>query len=190
MKRLRRILQVFLYQFRREFLNIRTVIIFLIIGIYVYICLEPVGRMIFDVGIKANPTGFVHIMNDFICQMVVTIGIVFLMSNLSVLNDSCKYIIYRSGEIEWEIGNILYIIIFTFLYSIFILLTSIVSLVGKTDFDMSNWGKIWGTLSRTNAYKVYGIKIEVSNYLVGKFEPTEAMIDTFFWYGYAFYGWG
>ena len=187
---IRKVLRVFIVQFRQEFFCIRTAVIFLIMGIFIYSSLEPVAAMVHEFGIYASPTAFVHIMNDHICQIVLTIGMVFLYSTAPFRRDSFSYIVYRCGQRNWECGNILYLFVCSFFYTLFILFASIAALKGEQDFSVHGWGKIWGTLARTNVSVRFGIKLNVSNYLLGKYEPEEAVPVTFFlvWASFFFIG--
>jgi hypothetical protein len=173
-----RTLQVTLFQLRREILSKRTIVLFLIIGIFIYSNMEPVEFFCAAVGINATPLGFVHMINDFIFQTVFLLGIIFLLSSAPFRGDFYPYIVYRSGDKEWEIGNILYIIIITFLYTVFLVIMSIIGLKGRIDF-VCEWGKIWGTLARTNAGSQFGVQFAVSDYIIGKYEALYAMIVSF-----------
>lgn len=186
----RKVFRVFIAQFRQEIFSSRTIVIFLIMGIYIYSILEPISAMVDEIGIYAAPTAFVHIMNDYICQIILTIGIVFLYSTAPFRRDSFSYIVYRSGQRNWECGNILYMLSLSFIYTLFILLFSIIVLIGRQDFNIQGWGKIWGTIARTNVSAQFGIKLNVSDYLLGKYEPELAMPVTFFlvWSCYFFIG--
>ena len=177
---IRKVFREFIAQFGQEFFCARTVVIFFIMGIFIYSSLEPVGVMIHEIGIYASPTAFVHIMNDYMCQIILTIGMVFLYSTAPFRRNSFPYIVYRSGQRNWECGNILFMFILSFLYTLFILLVSVAALKEEQDFNIQGWGKIWGTLARTNAPGMFDIKLNVSDYLVGKYEPEFAMPVTFF----------
>lgn len=187
---IKKTIRVFTAQFRQQFFSIKTCMIFLIMAVYIYNSLEPVNKMIHAVGINATPTGFVHIMNDYICQTILTIGIIFLFSSAPFRRDSFRYIVYRSGQRNWEWGNILYILSLSFIYVVFLCVVSLAAMAGKLDFEMDSWGKIWGTLARTNAPTQFGVKIVISDYLLGKYEPVSAMLSTFLltWGCYFFLG--
>lgn len=173
-------IKVFLYQLRKGFFTWRIFVIYVCIGIFIYSYLQPIAKMVEDVKIKATPMAFVHLMNDYICQTIIVIGFIFMMSNAPFKGKSSHYIIYRCGVKTWEVGNFIYITVNSFLYTGFLVLISIISLFGKLDFNLENWGKIWGTLARTNASAIYGLKFSINDYLLGKYEPAAAFTMTFF----------
>lgn len=187
---IRKVFRVFMAQFGQEIFSSRTIAVFVVMGVYLYSILDPVGKMVVETGIHATPTAFVHIMNDYVCQTILTIGIVFLYSTAPFRRDSFPYIVYRSGQRNWECGNVLYIFCSSLIYTLFILFVSVLALWDKLDFDTVGWGKIWGTLARTNASYQFGVKLSVSDYLLGKYEPEFAVPFTFFvvWACYFFIG--
>lgn len=175
---IRRTLHVTIFQLRREILSKRTIVLFFIMGIFMYSNMEPVAFFCESVGINATPLGFVHMINDYIFQTVFVIGIIFILSNAPFRGDIYQYIVYRSGEKEWEMGNIVYIIIMTFLYTVFLAIMSLIGLKGRIDY-VWEWGKIWGTLARTNAGSQFGIQFAVNDYIIGKYEAFYAMTVSF-----------
>lgn len=175
---IRRTLQVTQFQLRRELLSLRTIVLFLIIGIFTYSNMDPVASFCAAVGINATPLGFVPMINDFIFQTVFMLGILFLFSNAPFRGNFYPYIVYRSGDKEWETGNILYIISMTFIYTIFLVIMSIIGLNGRVDF-VCEWGKIWGTLARTDAASQYGVQFTTNDYIIGKYEASYAMVVSF-----------
>lgn len=173
-----KIYRVFCYQLKRELASKRVIVLFLVIGIFIYSNMEPVSKFCMSVGIKATPLGSIFMINDFIYQTVFMIGVVFLLSIAPYRGEVYRYIVYRSGTVEWEVGNILYIFMITFIYLVFIVLMSIIGLKGNVIFS-ADWGKIWGTLARTNAAQQFGVQFDVNEYIIGRYNAMPAIINSF-----------
>lgn len=56
----------------------------------------------------------------------------------------------RSGKTAWGLGQVIYIIKMTLIYVAGIFAASIIPYITRIDFS-GEWGKIWGTLGKTNA---------------------------------------
>ena len=186
-------IRVFCYQLKRELLTVRTKLLFLMVGIFIYSNIEPIVNFSKAVNIKVTPWAFSHLVNDFTCQPVFMIGLIFLLSNAPFRSDTYRYIVARSGKVEWEIGNLLYIFTMTFLYTSFMFLVSVISLGTRISIS-SNWGKIWGTLAKTDAGMQFSVKFIINDFIIGTYKPLLATLYSFIlewmcflWLGYLIY---
>lgn len=73
-------LRVFCFQLKQELVQVRVLILFMILAVFIYSYLEPVANLAQAVGEKVSPWAFPHLMNDYICQMVFMVSAVFLFS--------------------------------------------------------------------------------------------------------------
>ncbi|XOQ42855.1 MAG: hypothetical protein ACFWTN_00115 [Clostridium sp.] len=190
---LHKIWRVFVFQIGRIFTTPRIPLIFILLGIYIYSTVEPVADFCRDVHIAATPWIFPHLTNDYVCQMVFMVGVIFLFCDAPFTDESYLYIISRSGRTAWAGGHVLYIVILSLCYVFYMAVIGIVPLLGNLQFSMQ-WGKILGTLARTNAASQYGLTFSVSNYLTGVFLPVQAMLISFLlewacisWLGFVIY---
>lgn len=185
--------RVFCYQLSRIFITPRIPLVFVLLGIYLYSTVAPVADFSRSVKISAAPWVFPHLTNDYICQLVIMAGVVFLFCDAPFFSDSRLYILARSGQTAWTSGHVMYIFVMSFIYVFFVLGISILPLVGNLQW-ISGWGKILGTLAKTNAGSQFGLTFTVSSYLTGAYEPYHAMIFSFclewacaFWIGLLIY---
>ncbi len=190
MNNIRKIWRVFILQLHTELFCWRNMLVFAVMAVFISSNLEPIAAMVNALGIKATPTGFVHLMNDHTCLTILTIGIIFLYSNAPFRRESFSYIVYRSGKKNWEIGNVVYMCISSLMYTSFLFVVSVLSLIRETEFSLDGWGKIWGTLARTTASTEFNVKVVVNDYILGKYEPMEALVATFvlIWLCFFFFG--
>lgn len=186
-------IRVFRVQIISELVTLRTKLLFIIIGIFIYTHMEPVVNFSKAVNIKIMPWGYTHLLNDFTCQPVIIIGLIFLFSNAPFRSETYDYIVARSGKVCFEVGNILYIFSMSIIYNAFLLLMSILSLGSRLNFS-TVWGKIWGTLARTNAGEQFHTKFIVNDFIIGTFTPIKATLISFIlellcflWIGFLIY---
>ncbi len=186
-------IRIFRFQLVSELSTLRTKLLFVMIGLFIYTHIEPVVNFSKSVQIKAMPWGYVHLINDFTCQPVIMIGAIYLFSSAPFRRETHTYIVARSGKMNFEIGNTLYIFIMALLYNSFLLAISIVSLGSRLSFS-SAWGKIWGTLARTNAGEQFQTKFIVNDFIIGSYSPIHATLISFIlellcfaWIGYLIY---
>ncbi len=170
--------RVFCYQFSRIVTSFRIPLIFVLIGIYIYSTVEPIADFSKAVNIAATPWVFPHLTNDFICQMVFMAGAVILFCDAPFTDESYLYIVSRSGRTAWAGGHVLYILILSLLYVIYIAMVSVVPLIGHLQWS-TEWGKILGTLAKTDAASQYALTFTVNGYLTVAFEPVKAMVLSF-----------
>ena len=171
-------LRVFCFQLKQELVQVRVLILFMILAVFIYSYLEPVANLAQAVGEKVSPWAFPHLMNDYICQMVFMVSAVFLFSTAPFEGKVHYYIVQRSGSLSWQLGNVLYILASSFLFVGLIWVLSVISLLSRTKFS-GDWGIIWGTLARTNAGNPYDVPFTVFAYIVGVFSPMEATAISF-----------
>lgn len=171
-------LRVFCFQLKQELVQVRVLILFMILAVFIYSYLEPVADLAQVVSEKVSPWAFPHLMNDYICQMVFMVSAVFLFSTAPFEGKAHYYIIQRCGNFSWQLGNVLYILASSFLFVGFIWVFSVISLLSCTEFN-GDWGIIWGTLARTNAGNQYGVPFTVFAYIIGVFSPVEATTISF-----------
>lgn len=171
--------QMFKIQFKREAIQTRIAVLFIIIAIFIYSYLQPVVLFSKAVNIPITPWAFPHLINDFVCQLVFMSGAIFLFCTAPFRGENYSYLIYRTGKISWQIGNIVYIILLAIIYVAFIKGISIISLLPNISFA-DEWGKIWGTLAQTDAITQYSIPFMVYHYMIGMFSPLNATLISFF----------
>lgn len=166
-------LRVFFYQIKQEMLQIRVLLLFMILAIFICSYLAPVADFSKAAGERITPWAFPHLINDYICQIVFAVCVVFLFCTAPFQGNAHYYIIQRSGSFYWQVGNILYIIIMSFLFVSFIWIISVVSLIPRLEFS-GEWKAIWGTLARTNAGIQFRVPFSVYDYIIGVFSPARA----------------
>lgn len=173
-----KIRNVFAFQMRLVRTNQRILLLFILIGIFVFTNLQGVLDFSQDVGIPATPWAFAHITSDYICQLVIMAGAVALFCDAPFNSEIQKYILPRAGHTAWAVGQCMYIVVLSFFYVLTVLVFSILPLLPNLEFHNS-WGKIWGTLARSTVAMGYGIPFTTNDYLIGTYTPLCATVLSF-----------
>lgn len=162
------------YQIRKAFRTRRIIIVYMLLACFHFENLAPVSAFSHAVGIPVTPYAFVHMVNDFIYQLVIMAGVIVLFCDAPFEDESYYYRLPRAGTKGWAFGQILYIMVMAGIYELFLIAMSVVPLAGQLDFS-GEWGKIWGTLAKTNAGVQFGQLFSVTDYIVSKYQPMEAL---------------
>ncbi len=163
------------YQLRKAFRSRRIIIIYMLLTCFHIENLVPVSTFSHAVGINVTPYAFVHMVNDFIYQLVVMAGAIVLFCDAPFEDESYYYRLPRAGIKVWAFGQILYIMVMAAIYEMFLIVMSIMPLAGQLEFSRE-WGKIWGTLAKTNAGEQFGQLFSVTDYIVSKYQPMGALV--------------
>ena len=171
------------------FFSKRTIGVLLIVGVYVFSAMAAASDCAIGLGVVSTPAGFVFLFNDFVCQTVLTVGFVFIMSSAPFVGSNVLYVAGRSGIRAWELGNMLYIVTAAFLYILFIVLASWLGLIRSLE-PSADWGKLWRTLAQTSYGLSYELPFSVNPFLVGKYSASHATLSTFLleWLCYSLIG--
>ena len=178
MERLRKAGRISGYQMRMALGNKRMRMIILILLLFVVQTLLPVRSFCGDIHVAAAPVAFVFLVNDYICQFLIIAGAVMLFSDAPFENEGYLYMLPRAGRISWGLGRIFYIFRIAFLYVGCLMAATILPLVGYLSIQ-EGWGKIWGTLAKTDASLVYGLEFSVPEMIVSRYTPVEALTVSF-----------
>ena len=176
---LNKIIRVCFFHLRQSFGQAKTIIVVLLESIFIYSTVCPVRDFAKSVSMQVEPWAFPHLTSDFICQLVIICGLIFILCDAPFENNAHMYILSRAGKTAWTSGTCLYITVMSFLYLMVILFISFLALIPQLAFN-SGWGKIWGTLARSTVGIQYGLSLSVSDYIIGVYKPIEATINAFF----------
>ncbi len=168
---------VFAVQLRRVIETIRIPFVLLLVACFLAQNLDAVVQFSKDVGLNVTPYAFVHLQNDYVCQFVMMAGAVIIFCDAPFEDNTYSYMVTRSGLVSWSIGQVLYIVCLSFLYILFLLLFSVLPFIGHIEFS-GEWGKIWGTLAKTDTGTQYGLLFTVSEYMVSQYEAVPALLES------------
>lgn len=155
--------------------NIRIPFILIIVVLYVMESLSAVSTFSQSVHINVTPFAFVFLINNYRIQFVIAACAVILFCNAPFEDESYQYMISRAGKLSWGLGQILYILKMSILYIACLAAAAIIPFMGHIAWS-NEWGKIWGTLGKTNAGAEFGVKLSVSQNIMRQYEPVDALM--------------
>ena len=163
------------YHMRMILENIRIPFVFVIVMLYVAEVLSAVLRFSQSVHIDVTPFAFVFLINDYRVQFIIAACAVILFCNAPFEDESYQYMISRAGKLSWGLGQILYILKVSLFYVLCLAAAAIVPFLGHIRW-LNEWGKIWGTLGKTNAGTRFGVQLSVSQNIIRGYEPVNALM--------------
>ncbi|MCI9250303.1 MAG: hypothetical protein HFI21_04815 [Lachnospiraceae bacterium] len=155
--------------------NIRIPFILMIVVLYVMESLSAVLTFSRSVHIDITPFAFIFLVNNYEMQFVIAASAVILFCNAPFEDESYQYMISRAGKLSWGLGQILYILKMSILYIACLAAAAIIPFMGHIAWS-NEWGKIWGTLGKTNAGAEFGVKLSVSQNIMRQYEPVDALM--------------
>ncbi len=177
-------IKVTTYLIKKELFTVKSAITLLLLAIFMFTLVEPIRNFVISIGIKTTPMISIFVFSDFTCQMLILIAFIFIISNAPFIDRFFPYVVSRTGARSFYIGTVLYLMLTAFFYVIFIVLLANLYLIGEETLVFS-WGKIWGTIARTDAGELYGIQIGISDQIIGNYDAVRALVLSIFleWLG-------
>jgi len=169
-----RSLRIAFYHFRHITATARIPVVLIMVALFIMESLRAVTLFSDAVGIPATPFAFPHLTNDYVCQLIMMAGAILLFCDAPFEEKEYPYMLPRAGRLAWSIGQVIYIIGLALLYVLFIFLFSVLPLAGHLEFA-GEWGKIWGTLAKTNAGTEFGVVLQVTEYMVSHYAALPAL---------------
>lgn len=173
-----KIVRISNYHMRMLTSTIRIPALIIMVACFLFQNLIPVVQFSEAVNIGTTPYAFAHLTNDYICQLIMIAGGVVLFCNAPFEDDEYIYMLPRAGRFSWAFGQIICILELAFIYVLILFVISIIPFIGHLDFNME-WGKIWGTLAKTDAGSQYGLNFQISEYIVSNYKPIVAVAVSF-----------
>ncbi len=142
---------------------------------FLYLVEEGILNFCRNTHLKVTPWIFPFLSGDWICQMMMCGYFVWLVSALTEEDESDLFILARSKKYAWVLGNCLAIIEFAALFTLTMMILSVLPLLPEIEFSFA-WGKAWNTLANTNAATLFNIGTAVSAMTIHLYKPVEATI--------------
>jgi hypothetical protein len=120
-----------------------------------------------NLGEPVNGFGILpHLINNSFFRYAIQFGVILLFCNAPFVTPNSSFIIIRAGYKKWFSGQILYVFISSFIYTIFIFISTLIIALPNLTFEQS-WGKVFSTLTQNLSHDVpyyfgYGIHLNYS----------------------------
>ncbi len=153
--------------------NPRIYMIFILLIMFLLNNISPIINFSNSTGYRVSPWIFPFFSDYVFTQMVMMFGIVFLFCDAPFMDVTQAYSIIRSGRIRWGLGQVMYIMISSAIYFLFVVVASCI-LLSPNIFLSNDWGKVLGTLAQTNAGQMYNVTLPISYEIQSIYTPIHA----------------
>ena len=130
------------------------------------------------VGYGVSPWIFPHILSHPIAMPIYGSFAMLLFCDAPFIDRHTPFIMVRTGRNTWVLGQLLHILLTSFLYTLFIYGSTVLSFLPNIDLS-SDWGKVIRTLAvnPTSAYeKGIDLTVLINNSIVNSFSAMEATL--------------
>ncbi len=159
---------------RRWGANPRFLIIAVLGSLWIHFLVSPLLHFSQLVDVRITPWVFPFVLINWYPSMVILLGVVLLFCDAPFMNNSTPYECVRSGRRLWILGQIMYVVLASLIYVLFLVLVSILCLLPNLEIS-DQWGKVINTLAQTSAGNQYS-QIPISYRLMLSYSPIEAML--------------
>lgn len=160
--------------FRKWASNYRIICIGVLLVMLVHMFTKDIRLFVADFNIKITPYIFPFFFTQKYCRLLFLFPLILLYCDAPFIDANQPYIISRSGRKLWCVGQLLYIVISSFVYFFFILLLSVLINIRYITFSM-DWGKLIATFYKTSAARDAGIPLWFSATIPEYFSPVQAL---------------
>ena len=132
-------------------------------------------------GEKLSPYIFPFLTTYRYMKILYLFPVIMIFSDAPFIDSNQQFVMVRSGRLSWGIGQMLYIVVGSFCYTMFMLLSSIIVNIGHIQLDTS-WGKGLILAATTNLTSALGIQydtVKVTGSIVRYYTPAQAMLWSF-----------
>ncbi len=145
----------------------------------IYEAVMPISKMTRHYSAAINGFSAAFIFSDQITVFVLFIGIFILFSDLPFQDTQQTFLLARSGKRGWIFSQVLYVILVSIVYFLFVFIFFCIITIPYLKFDYNDWGKIIKTIAAANASDKFGIRIRVSQGALSDFSPIEGFLYSF-----------
>lgn len=145
------------YHFYRWRHNKRILMSFLLAFIICFLLTEKVNNFTLTQGTTLQIfEPFIWVFGDGISILLVALIVILLFADMPFLDGAVPYYLIRINVVSWVLGQILYLILTTLIYSAFILVSTMI-LCGKNAF----MGNLWSPTAAILGYSGYAQELNI-----------------------------
>lgn len=123
---------------------------------------------------------FPFLYQQYYMKVIFSIPLVLLFCNAPFIDDNQIYIYVRCGRTKWLFGQLLYILISSAIYYIFLMIACLLTAWVYGGTPIAEWGKVLTTVAEMNISRLGNYQfIEVSDMVIRCFKPSQACFFTF-----------
>lgn len=161
--------------------NSRIIVSLIVIFLFTYLYTKGLWKISDYTGEKLSPYIFPFLTTYRYMKILYLFPLIMIFSDAPFIDSNQQFVMVRSGRLSWGIGQMLYIVVGSFCYTMFMLLSSIIVNIGHIQLDTS-WGKGLILAATTNLTSALGIQydtVKVTGSIVRYYTPAQAMLWSF-----------
>lgn len=161
--------------------NSRIIVSLIVIFLFTYLYTKGLWKISDYTGEKLSPYIFPFLTTYRYMKILYLFPLIMIFSDAPFIDSNQQFVMVRSGRLSWGIGQMLYIVVGSFCYTMFMLLSSIIVNIGHIQLDTS-WGKGLILAATTNLTSALGIQydtVKVTGSIVRYYTPSQAMLWSF-----------
>lgn len=161
--------------------NSRIILSLIVIFLFTYLYTKGLWKISDYTGEKLSPYIFPFLTTYRYMKILYLFPVIMIFSDAPFIDSNQQFVMVRSGRLSWGIGQMLYIVVGSFCYTMFMLLSSIIVNIGHIQLDTS-WGKGLILAATTNLTSALGIQydtVKVTGSIVRYYTPAQAMLWSF-----------
>jgi hypothetical protein len=161
--------------------NSRVIVAFVIVFLFTLIYTKGLWAVSDSVGEKLSIYIFPFLTTYRYMKIIYLFPLLLLFCDAPFIDSNQQFVMLRAGRKNWGMGQMLYIICASFLYTLFMVFSSIAVNIGHIDLNTS-WGKALIVAGTTNICSLLGIQydtVRISTSIVKYYTPAQAMFFSF-----------
>lgn len=178
MESLRKVYCNCMCQVRECFKDYRTICVLVILAIFVDSYTRGTVAFAKSVDYSISPWLLPFLLCTRNVRVVIYAGFLLLLCNVSKKQSNAFYILVRSGHISYHLGNLCYIMIASFCYSLFTMLIGIIMNATSIRYE-ADWGKVLGTLSNPSQSGIWLNTLRGDEKIIREFTVFQGMFACF-----------
>ena len=164
----------------RKSLNVRVLSLLALSGLMMLRWASPVRAVCTDYQVVASPLAlFVYTVNDSWLPVYFSLGWLVIISGAPFLDAQQPYLLLRCGRYRWCVGQMLYLLEMSVLYTMWLFLVCLLTLAGHWTWDLQ-WDIVFRSLARQSSLGItYGVYLYMPVQLQTAYTLPQAFWGTF-----------
>ena len=190
MNYIKSILQICFQNFRKWKTDYRIWLIAIIVLLMTHSYIQDVSKIADLLETSQTAWNFPFLYAQFYMKLLFTLPLLFLFCDAPFMDANQLFVIVRAGRTKWCIGQMLYILLASAVYYLYVMALTILLPLQRIEWS-TDWGALLNTIARTDIAADQGARfLFVSSDVLTYFTPIQAMWFTFLvsWLGGAFLG--
>lgn len=173
------ILNICSQNFRKWITDYRIWMIYIIMFILIHSHVSEIASIASAIDEPSSIWIYPFLYSQFYMKLIFTMPIILFFCDAPFIDSNQMFVIVRAGRIKWLIAQLLYILISSAFYYVFIILSTVLLSLPNSSLEMS-WGTVLYNIANSSVAGDLNFNfVNVSDYILRYFTPLEATWFTF-----------